>query len=218
MNALDQDVKPADRAYYGIRDAILRGELKPGHHLREEPLAEMTGTSRTPVREALRRLVSDGLAREANRHRFVSEFTETEVAVMFDLRARVEGYAAGMAATRIHATGLEKLRKLIDAMDEIDIVAEGVEHATEAFLGNNTLFHDIIIEATGSAQLDRMIRPVLMAPVSLVKQHVLHQQVRIRESNNQHKEILRALEAGNPDWAEAAMRTHVLSTRPRVDI
>lgn len=206
--------KAADRAYRAIRDAILSGRLEPGCHMREEHLAELTATSRTPVREALRRLVADGLARERNRHRFVTEFTAAEIDVMFDLRARIEGYAAGMAATRIDTAGLAQLERLIAAMDAIDIGDEAA--ATEAFLLHNQSFHELLIESVGSTQLERMMRPVLTAPVALVKQHVLHQRIGIRESNAQHREILRALRARAPDWAEAAMRTHVLSTRPNL--
>ena len=215
MNAIDHDLKPAERAYRGIREAILSGVLAPGQHLREEPLSELTGTSRTPVREALRRLVSDGLAREDNRHRYVAEFTETEIAVMFDLRARVEGYAAGLAAACIDIEGLDRMAELIELMDGLD---QDDATAVDMFLQHNSRFHDVIIEATGSVQLDRMVRPVLMAPGPLVKQRVLQQSVRIQESNAQHKEIYRALEARNAEWADAAMRAHILSTRPRVDI
>jgi DNA-binding transcriptional MocR family regulator len=79
--------KPAERAYLGIRHAILTGLLKGGDHLREETLAQMTGTSRTPVREALRRLVAEGLATADNRHRFVTDFSYDEVVIIFDGRA-----------------------------------------------------------------------------------------------------------------------------------
>src|SRR5215203_5659482 len=81
--------RPADKAYLGIRRAILTGVLKSGDHLREEPLAQMTGTSRTPVRDALGRLVAEGLAVQINRHRFVADFSFEEITVVFGLRARI---------------------------------------------------------------------------------------------------------------------------------
>lgn len=210
----ENSTKAAERAYQDIRNAILTGILEPGCHLREETLTEMTGTSRTPVREALRRLVADGLAREENRHRFVTEFSALEIDIMFDLRARLEGYAAGRAATCIDQAGLDDLRRLVAEMDLIDTENEMV--ASETFLALNQAFHERLIASIGSTQLDRMMRPVLTAPGALVKRHVLHQSFGIRESNAQHKEILRALVARAPDWAEAAMRTHVLSTRPQL--
>lgn len=205
--------KPAERAYSGIRDAILSGKLSPGDHLREEPLAEMTSTSRTPVREALRRLVADGLAREENRHRYVTEFTDAEITLMFDLRARIEGFAASLCAIRIDQAGLQHLDGLIAQMDQIEASHTGAGIAT--FLECNTRFHNAILEQTGSDYLERMAHPMLMTPAALVHQHMNRNKISPSVSNAQHKEIYRALAAHHPEWADAAMRAHVLSSRPR---
>ena len=116
--------KPAERAYETIRDAILSGALPAGEHLREESLAQMTGTSRTPVREALQRLTAEGLALAENRHRFVADFSFHEVEVIFDLRARMESYAAKLAATRITEPELDRLRAHVTAARRL-LAAEG---------------------------------------------------------------------------------------------
>ncbi|MEI4487773.1 GntR family transcriptional regulator [Frigidibacter sp. MR17.14] len=210
----DPSAKAATRAYLGIRAAILSNSLPPGSHLREETLCEMTGTSRTPVREALRRLVAEGLATEDNRHRFVTDFSISEIMVMFDMRARIEGYAARIAAERITPVEIDRLSALIAAMDAIDHAEP--EAATESFLRLNGQFHDVLVEACHSTQIRIMMRPVIAAPVALIKRFVMGQPLNIRASNDQHRDILRALAAGNPDWAEMAMRAHILSTRPRV--
>ncbi|MEI4473815.1 GntR family transcriptional regulator [Frigidibacter sp. MR17.24] len=210
----DPSARAAVRAYLGIRAAILSHDLPPRSHLREETLCEMTGTSRTPVREALRRLVAEGLATEENRHRYVADFSISEIMVMFDMRARIEGYAARVAAERITAPEIDRLAGLIAAMDAIDLADH--DAATEQFLRLNGQFHDVLIEACHSTQIRIMMRPVVAAPVAMIKRFVMGQPLSIRASNDQHREILRAVAAGNPDWAEMAMRGHILSTRPRV--
>ncbi|WP_406871174.1 GntR family transcriptional regulator (plasmid) [Thioclava sp. 'Guangxiensis'] len=208
----DRKVKPSERAYCRIRDAILSGDLPPGAHLREEPLAELTETSRTPVREALRRLVADGLAAERNRHRFVSEFSQTEMDVMYDIRARIEGYSAALAARNMGEEDLVLLERLVEQMDGID--PEGGQASVDGFRRKNAQFHNLIIRSTGSVQLGRMVRPALLTTESLVKQHIFKQPVAIRASNKQHRELVLAFRARSPDWAEAIMRAHVFSTMP----
>lgn len=205
--------RPANRAYDGIREAILTGVLKPGEHLREEQLAAMTGTSRTPVREALRRLVGDGLATVENRHRFVTDFSYEEVVIVFELRAKVESYAAGVAAAKITAKELGTLERIIDDIDRIDIV-DGVE-AVHRFITLNSEFHSTIVDATRSRQLKLMTAQAVSLPLVLIKQFVWDQSINIRRSNAQHRDIHAALVQHNGEWAATAMSAHILSTKPR---
>lgn len=207
--------RPAEKAYQGIRHAILNGRLKPGDHLPEEMLATMTGTSRTPVREALRRLVSEGLAMVNNRHRFVTDFSPDEVSVIFDIRAQHESYAASIAAQKITAAELARLQRLIDAMAELETDPRGAG-VVERFLILNTEFHAVIIDATRSAQLKRLTAPAAALPLILVKQFVMDQRVDVVRSNSQHRDILAALTARNSEWAAASMSGHILSTKPRL--
>lgn len=206
--------RPAEKAYLGIRHAILKGRLKPGDHLPEEMLASMTGTSRTPVREALRRLVSEGLATVNNRHRFVTNFSPEEVSIIFDIRAQHESYAASIAAQKITTDELTHLQRLIDAMAEIESDSGG--DVVERFLSLNTEFHSVIIDATRSAQLKRLTAPAAALPLILVKQFVMDQRVNIVRSNWQHRDILAALSARNSEWAAASVSGHILSTKPKL--
>ncbi|MBV6649624.1 MAG: GntR family transcriptional regulator, partial [Hoeflea sp.] len=186
--------RPAEKAYKGIRHAILSGKLKPGDHLPEEMLASMTGTSRTPVREALRRLVSEGLATVNNRHRFVTDFSPEEVSIIFDIRAQHESYAASIAAQKITAAELGRLQHLIDAMAELE-TDPGGSGVVERFLALNTEFHSVIVDAARSAQLKRLTAPAAALPLILVKQFVMDQRVDVVRSNWQHRDILAALTA-----------------------
>lgn len=204
--------RPAGRAYQGIRRAILRGALPAGSHLGEEALARMTGTSRTPVREALRRLVAEGLARADQRHRFVADFSFEEVTIVFEIRARLESYAARIAATTITATEVEALEEIVAAIDEIGPSRSEAE--LQRFVELNTRFHASVVRATRSAQMQTLSAQALSLPLELIKQFVWEQRVNIARSNDQHRDIVAALKAGNPDWAEAAMSGHILSTKP----
>ena len=205
--------RPVEKAYRGIRQAILRGELKPGDHLGEEQLAAMTGTSRTPVREALQRLAAEGLATVSNRHRFVTHFTHEEVSIMFDIRAQLEGYSASLAAQKITAPELATLQNLIDAMAEIE--NDTSSEVAERFLALNSQFHAVIIEATRSTQLKRLTAPATSLPLVLLKQFVMEQKINVPRSNRQHRDIYAALAAHNSEWAAAAMSGHILSTKPK---
>lgn len=205
--------RPVDRAYEGIRNAILTGTLKPGDHLREESLADMTGTSRTPVREALRRLVAEGLATVENRHRFVTDFSYEEVVIVFELRAKVESYAAAVAAAKITAAELDMLARLIDEIDAIDPSRHA--DAVHRFITLNTEFHSAIVRATRSRQLKLMTAQAVSLPLVLIKQFVWDQSINIARSNAQHRDILAALTQRNSEWAASAMSGHILSTKPR---
>ena len=204
--------RPAERAYQGIRRAILRGVLASGSHLGEEALAKMTGTSRTPVREALRRLVAEGLARADQRHRFVADFSFEEVAVVFEIRARLESFAARIAATTITESELSALDEIVAAIDTIEPAQD--DAALARFVELNTRFHASVVKATHSAQMQTLSAQALSLPLELIKQFVWEQRVNIARSNEQHRDIVAALRAKNPDWAEASMSGHILSTRP----
>lgn len=210
---LDGIDRPADRAYTGIRRAILSGALPGGAHLREEALARMTGTSRTPVREALRRLVGEGLARDEGRSRFVAEFPFEEVAVIFDIRARLESYGARLAAERITQAELDDLIRIVD---DIDALADstGTSERIQDFARLNTRFHATILSATRSPQMQSLSAQATAIPLELIKQFVWSQPVNIARSNRQHRDIHAALSARNAAWAENIMSAHILSTRP----
>jgi DNA-binding GntR family transcriptional regulator len=207
--------RPAERAYQGIRRAILSGMLPGGAHLGEESLARMTGTSRTPVREALRRIVGEGLAHEDGRSRFVAEFPFEEIAIVFDIRARLESYAARIAAERITAPELAELSHIIMAIDDIAVTHPGPDR-TRRFAELNTGFHARIMAATNSPQLQTLSARATSIPLEMIKQLVSSQGVDILRSNQQHRDLLAALENRNPSAAEAIMSAHILSARPNI--
>ena len=211
--AFDDESRPADRAYEGIKRRILGGTLRPGHHLGEEQLAIMTGTSRTPVREALRRLAGEGfVVIGANRRSYVAEFDPVEADSVFEIRVRLESYAAKLAARLIKPDGITRLEALSDAIEALDA---NVSHGSLIrFFELNTSFHHVIVEASGSRQLAIALAPAIAIPLPLLKHYVWEVPVNIARSNLQHREIIEALKQGNGRWAGDCMAAHINSTRP----
>ncbi len=207
------DLRAVDRAYDGIRRRILDGCLKAGTHLGEEQLAELTATSRTPVREALRRLAGEGLVVVgANRRSYVAEFDPFEADAVFEIRARLEAFAAELAAQRISDDGIARLES---TCDQIEALGPRVYHDNLVrFLALNNAFHNFILQAAGSRQLAIAVASAIAVPLPLLKHYVWDAPVDIARSNAQHRELIEAFRQRNPRWAAACMAAHINSTRP----
>lgn len=205
--------RPADRAYEWIRTRIFTGEFSPGTHLKEEELATRLGASRSPVRDALRRLAGEGLVViERERGTYVASFSPDEVDEIFRLRSALEAYGAGLAARRATAEQLTQLQALADEMERLAIA--GTPNLDRFLVANNE-FHRLILAAAGTTRLAAMLGPLIDIPVLLLKHHNWHGKVNIGQSNTQHREIIEALVARDPIWARTRMHAHIISTRPR---
>jgi DNA-binding GntR family transcriptional regulator len=202
----------ADRAYHYIRRRIVDGVLASGAFLVEQDLAQDIGVSRTPVRDALGRLESEGLVRaEGNKRATVRAFTEAEVEECFEMRAQFESYAASRAATRMSPEALAKLKRFAAEMDEV--VAKGGEDTAFRFSELNTHFHNIILEQAGSPRLREIMKPLMQVQLVLMKrfQHTI--EAHLARSCWHHRELIAAFEAKDPAWAETQMKTHLLSAK-----
>ena len=155
--------RASDRAYSAIRNMILSGELPAGTQLGEEALAEKCGVSRTPVREALRRLETDMLvARTDTQRSYVPEWSLDDVRDAFDLRAMLEAYAARRAAERMTSDSLDRLRA---ANAQIAQAIASSPPDVTAFLEGNRVFHAAILEAAGSRRLVAQLGALVEQPV-----------------------------------------------------
>ncbi|MFD1825202.1 MULTISPECIES: GntR family transcriptional regulator [Mumia] len=193
----------ADRTYEAIRTQILSGRRLGGEWLREEDLAKELGVSRTPVREALRRLAADGLVRH-ERHRGVQvqSWSVDDVEEIFEIRGMLEAYGARRAATS-DSLDIAELSALAEAMQR---AAE--EHDLDAVTALNNRFHAAIVDAAGRARLGPLLASLVHVP--LVHNTFAHYTAEsLQRSLDQHCEVVAALRAGDPDWAESAMRAHI---------
>jgi DNA-binding GntR family transcriptional regulator len=202
-----------DRAYEGIRRRILDGSFRPGEHLREAQLAEMNNTSRTPVRTALKRLSTEGLVTIGeNRRSYVAEFDAVQVDIVFEIRARLEGLSAFIAATRITPAEIAELESIATRIEALGPTVSN--ESLIDFMNLNLDFHRTILLSTGSSHLATALGPAISTPLVLLKHHVWEKQVNIVQSNDQHREIIKSFKSRNPHWAAACMASHINSTRP----
>ena len=202
----------AIRAYHTIRDAIRDGTYQPGTQLREEQLAAEIGVSRTPIRDALRRLLADGLVEtRRNYGTFVTDLTPAELLEIFEIRALLEGYAARKAAENVTDDEIRELERLATEMESI---SGSDDERVDSFSRLNREFHLVIARASRSRRLEKMLSQMFEVPLEPLKQYRLHRLINIDRSNRQHREIIEALRERNPAWAALRLESHLQSTRP----
>jgi DNA-binding GntR family transcriptional regulator len=206
--------RAADLVYSQVRDEIVRGQLPGGAHLREEEIADRFGVSRTPAREALRRLAAQGLVEVSpNRGARVVEWDKLDVEAVYELRAVVEGFSAFRAASRIPDAQVADLADVCDAIDAIDPPSlSGNQAETQRLFELNSRFHATIAEVAGGSRLNMMRESVVVLPLML-RMIVGFSEEDHRRNNDYHREIIEAFRERDPVWAEAIMHAHVLASK-----
>lgn len=203
----------SERAYEEIRKRLLRGEYAPGVRLSESELSEVCGVSRTPVREALRRLALEYFVKiEPNRGAFVIDWSREDIADMFEMRSMLEGLAARKAAAK--ATD-KHISQMTDIIIKIDTLAQisGPE-VIASFLALNREFHDVVFSASGSPRLTEIISRFVEQAV-VARTAAQFTPADILRSNQHHKELLSAIRSRNGVLAETVMRVHILAASSR---
>jgi DNA-binding GntR family transcriptional regulator len=203
-------------AHNTIRELIISGSVQPGERLLEEELAHRVGVSRTSIRDAIRRLEAEGFVRtEANRGTFVSQLSSSEVDEIFQLRAVLEGHATALAALHGQPEHWEALSQVATEIDH-QLTQPEVPDSDRytSFQTCNTHFHNILLQASGSKRLQSLARSLIELPLVTMKQHTWPGEVRIRQSNKQHWEIIESLRARDPLLGRLKMQTHIISARP----
>src|SRR3954468_1534576 len=177
-----------------IREAILDGELAAGARLKEDELAARLEVSRTPVREALRRLEVEGLVvHEAKRGAAVRSYSAEELDDMYRLRALLEGYAARRAAERMTPEVLEQLRASCRRFERL----AGRRGASIRDLAReNMIFHECVLLAAGDERLADMVRSVIHLPL-VYRAYVWFTDDEKRASAWYHERLVDILAAGD---------------------
>ncbi len=204
-------MKAVDKAYQTIRSNILSGKYPPEAHLKEEELAARIGVSRTPVREALRRLDSEHLVRfVANQGATVAAWSLDEVEQIFTLRSLLEAHMAGLAAERITP---DQIRSLEDLAAKMEAVAAGKGNSQrEQITPLNHQFHYVIIGAARSEYIQRILSWIIEVPIML-RTFAYYSDEDLHRSMAHHREIIAALSTGDRQWAESVMRSHIHAAR-----
>jgi DNA-binding GntR family transcriptional regulator len=203
--------KSTDKAYAAIYEALTDGRLRPGERLAEERLAREIGVSRTPVREALRRLSAEGFVEFLpNQGGKVPFLSVDDIIEIFDLRVILESYAASLAAQKINAAQLQELDELCTQMEKS--VVKLSPNYLEEISANNRRFHRILIEATRGQRLSRILTQVIEMPLMLDTYYRFSADD-MNRSMRHHRELTLALASHDANWAEAVMRVHIQSAR-----
>jgi DNA-binding GntR family transcriptional regulator len=208
------EVPAVDTVYQSLREGILDGLYPPGARLGEVELANALGVSRTPVREALRRLDADGLIETApNRGARVRSWNEAQLGDLLSIRAILEGHAAALAARNATDAQLDAMAALCDKMESIG--RSGRTQSLERLTELNNAFHRSIHEASGNTLLPSVIHSLIQVP-TVLRTFQSYTPKRRQVSMQQHLDILAALRERDPILAEATMRMHVLAARSTV--
>ena len=195
-------VTTADAAYQALRQGILRGDLAAGERLRSDALAGELKVSRTPVREALRKLEAEGLVERSGSGLIVREFSEKDLTELFYVREALEGMAARLAAENATPSEIGEIRELLDDMEAVRQRGDVV--ALRPLTGE---FHQLICRA---AHNDRLLQSLksLLEHVRQMQTSTLYVEGRPAEALKEHRELLRAIEVHDADRAEKLARTH----------
>jgi DNA-binding GntR family transcriptional regulator len=200
-----------ETAYRTIRARIIDGSYASGQHLTGERLAEAVGLSRTPVREALRRLDAEGLVRVVpNQGAYVTGWTWTDIDQMFELRTVLEAYAAELATNRLTDAQIDRIAVLAEETHRLAI--ERAEGFRQAIALANSELHMIIVTAAAHVRLATMIASVVEPPLIMRTLRVYSQDDLLRSAGH-HRELALAFRARDANWAAAVMRSHLLAAK-----
>lgn len=205
----DSPTNTVDLAYRSLRRNILDGHLAPGTRLTEQGLAKQLGISRTPIREAIGRLVTEGFVQRGEGYSTrVAEFAPDEYAQVFEIRARVEGYAARCAALSATEAEITELRRLADTMTAHTPPENDADY--DAISRVNAAFHRTIYVAARSPRLQVIMAAIVDVSVVARTYRTYSTRDLIRSAQH-HQELVDAIAARAPDWAEHTMTAHVLA-------
>ena len=200
----------AGHAYDFIRSKILEGVFEAGERLKESELSTLCDVSRTPVREALRRLAADGLVFiTPNSGAIVTEWSDEDIADIYQVRVQLEAMAAGLAAERRTEGQLQELEALARQIEMI-VTRPGTEGAEVEIARLNSEFHHLIIAAAHSRPLTAAAAQVIEAPLML-RTFRRYDPERLRRSASDHLELVEAIRDRNGRLADSIMRAHILT-------
>lgn len=204
--AAKASVSLAPRALYQevaerLRQQIYGRELEPGAWIDELKLCKEMGISRTPMREALKVLAVEGLVTmKVRRGAYVTELSEQDVRDAYHLLALLESDAAGQVALKASDAQLEELRALHTEL-------EARLHDRDRFFAANEAFHLKLLELDGNRLRQQLVSD-LRRVIKLNRHHSLFKSGRLRDSLQEHEQLVQALSCRNGAEAERQMRLH----------
>ena len=194
-----------------IEQLILRGDLAIGERVNESDLALRFGTSRGPIREALRALEESRLVRsEKNRGVFVREISIDEADEIYDVREALDQLIGERVAERATSAHIRNLEAVLTAMDD----ACG-RHDIKGYHALNLKFHDLLVDFAGNARLTESYR-LLTKGLLLFRLRGLQDGGGFAVSNSEHRAVVEAIASRNSGRAGHLLRQHAVESRARM--
>lgn len=197
-----------DLVFDYMKEAIISGEFKPGERLMEVQLASRLGVSRTPVREAIRKLELEGLViMVPRRGAYVSDLSQKDILEVFEVRTALEGLAASLAAERMSNEEIHMLSEIMERFREC--VDEGDQNG---IIEADTEFHNLIFQTTRN---DRLIQIYsnLQEQLKRFRKKYLEAYKRPNKLVPEHERVLEAIKKRTPETARKAAERHLESTQ-----
>lgn len=194
------------RVFHKLREDILNGKYKEHEELKEVSIGEEMGVSRTPVREAFRQLELEGLIQIVpNKGAYVTGITAKDVKDIYMIRSSLEGMCARLATENISKEQLEEIEENVYLANY---------HASRGHMEQmaelDNRFHHILYEACDSKMLQSLLQD-LHQYVIRIRKKTLSTKERGIASNEEHRQIMEAIKAGNPDEAESLATCHMIN-------
>ncbi|MBC9903271.1 MULTISPECIES: GntR family transcriptional regulator [Achromobacter] len=199
-----------DYVYAELRRRLMAGSFMPGERLREEHIAAELSVSRTPVRSAIERLVTDGLVKhEGRRGAVVLGWQDRDIDEAFELRMLLEPYSAKAAAERASPEQILELERINQCM--LDAINADAPDSVAQVQHYNNQFHHALLDAAQSARVRSMVENLLDMPI-IIGSFYFYTKDDMLRSVEHHRQIIAALRARDAECAQIAMRFHLAAT------
>jgi DNA-binding GntR family transcriptional regulator len=197
-----------EATFQKLRSLLVEGLIPPGSKLNERELAESLHVSRTPIREAIKRLAADGLVELiANRGAIAIELSHADVINTFDVIAQLEGYSGELAAQRISNTALSELEAL-----QYEMMASYARRDLSSYYQLNLRIHQLISQAANNSVLTQLFSQA-NARIEALRFRSNQNGVKWERAVEEHQEMIDALKARDSERMRKVMILHVMNKR-----
>lgn len=192
--------------FEAMREAIISGALRPGERLMEVQLAEDLGVSRTPVREAIRKLELEGFVLMIPRKgAYVADISLKDISSVFEVRRALEGLAAELAAERASDEEIEQLERLL-----VELAGCAEARNTKEFVNLDAKFHEVVYTASRNERLGQILS-LLIEQIMRFRTRTLSNPARLRVALEEHRGLVEALAVRDAELARRLAQEHIES-------
>ena len=202
-----KSISLADQVFEKLENDIIQGVYPRGELLTELKLVEQLGVSRTPIREALRRLEQERLIEDTGKGSRVLGITMEDLEDIMNIRQRIEGLAAYYATVNLTEDGLKELTHIVD-LQEFYFSKRDKEHLRQV----DDAFHDMICELSKRSVISDTLVP-LMRKTRRYRRIAIDNWDRTTDTMNEHKQIFQAIASGDAKLAEELTTKHIIHAK-----